>query len=107
MTSPWSFSYRLVPPAISSLPSASWVWPVQNRSLGVGIFLKVFLSGSHSTVSNFFASKFLALLPDPATSRTLPVCSSAAWIVLSRNSLGTATVSQWPLSALYPGWLIL
>ncbi len=71
------------------------------------MFLKVFFTGSHRTVRNDFAAKFLALFPDPATSSTLPVCSSAAWIVLIRYSGGTSTTSQWPFAALYSGWLIL
>lgn len=92
--SPLSFSYRLVPPAIRSLPSGSWVCPAQNMSLGVGIFLNSLVLGSHSTDSNFFASKFFWLLPDPATSSTLPVCSSAAWMELMRYSAGTSRKSQ-------------
>lgn len=92
---------------MSRLPLASCVWPVQNRSLGVGIFLIVPFTGSHSRVSNFFASKLSWLFPDPATSRILPVCSRAAWIVFCRYSLGNSTMSHLPFSALYSGLLIL
>ena len=83
------------------------MWPVQNRSAGVGIFLIVPLTGSQIRVSNFFASKLSALLPEPATSRTLPVCSRAAWMVFSRYSSGKFTTSHLPFSALYSGLLIL
>lgn len=82
------------------------MWPEQNRSLGVGMFLKVLSTGSHKTVRKLFESKFLALLPEPATSRTFPVLSSAAWIVLIRYFSGMSTNCQWPFSALYSGWLI-
>ncbi len=76
-------------------------------SLGVGMFLKALVSGSQSTDRKLFASKFFWLLPEPATSSTFPVCSSAAWIVLIRKSEGTSRKSQWPLAALYSGWSIL
>lgn len=90
-----------------SLPSGSWVCPAQNMSLGVGMSLKTSVFGSHSTERKLFASKFFWLFPEPATSSTLPVCSSAAWIVLIRCSEGMSRKSQWPLAALYSGWLIL
>lgn len=76
-------------------------------SLGVGMFLNVLAPGSHSTDRKLFASKFFWLLPEPATSSTLPVCSRAAWIVLIRNSDGTSRKSQCPLAALYSGLLIV
>lgn len=107
VTSPSSFSYRFVPPAISRLPLASWVWPVQNRSAGVGTFLMVPLTGSQIRVSNFFASKLSWLLPDPATSSTLPVRSSAAWIVFCRYFSGKSMISHLPFAALYSGLLIV
>lgn len=102
-TSPLSFSYRLVPPAISRLPLASCVCPVQNRSFGVGTFLMVFLTGSQIRVSYLFASKLSWLLPDPATSSTLPVRSSAAWMVFCRYFSGNSTISHLPFAALYSG----
>lgn len=63
-------------------------------------------TGSHSRVSNLLASKFSCLLPDPATSSTFPVCSSAAWMVSCRYSSGNSTMSQCPFSALYDDRLI-
>jgi hypothetical protein len=97
----------LVPPAISRLPLASWVWPVQNKSFGVGMSLIVPLTGSQIRVSNFFASKLSWLFPEPAISRTLPVRRSAAWIVFSRYFSGNSMISHLPFAALYSGWLIL
>lgn len=70
------------------------------------MFVKVFFSGSHRTVRNDLALKFAALLPEPATSSTFPVCSRAAWMVLMRYLSGTLTTSQWPFAALYSGLLI-
>lgn len=85
---------------MSSLPSGSWVWPEQNMSLGVGMFVNLLVPGSHSTDRKLLASKFSRLLPEPATSSTLPVCSSAAWIVLIRYVEGMSRKSQWPFAAL-------
>lgn len=106
MTSPFSFSYRLVPPAMRTEPFPSCVWPVQNRSFGVGTFLTVPRTGSQIRVSNLFASKLSWLLPEPATSSTFPVCRSTAWMVSWRYSLGNSTICQRPSAALYSGLLI-
>lgn len=103
VTSPLSFSYRLVPPAISRLPLASCVCPVQNRSDGVGTFLMVPLTGSQIRVSYCLSSELSWLLPDPATISTLPVRSSAAWMVFCRYFSGNSMISHLPLAALYSG----
>lgn len=72
------------------------MWPEQKKSTGVGIFLKVFAAGSHRMVSKVPASKFFWLLPEPAISSTLPVCSRAAWMALIRYRSGTSTSAQEP-----------
>ena len=78
-------SYRLVPPAMRSLPSGRTAWPPQNRSLGVGIRWNVFVEGSQSNDLKVPALNDFRLFPDPAMMRTLPVYYSAAWIALIRR----------------------
>ena len=68
-------------------------------SLGVSMRLNLSVAGSHRIVWNLPASNCLSL-PDPATIRTLPVRSSAAWIALTRIFSGTDRIDQWPLRSL-------
>ena len=41
-----AFGYALLPPRTSTLPSASWMWPAQKKSSGVGMTWNLPVVGS-------------------------------------------------------------